>query len=71
MRGGKSLADRGVIPRMLSGIYRKGRKIEKDSEGATSVQVSMSYYEIYNVCVLSVHMGSVGLSSLDVIGPSV
>ncbi|KAI9882254.1 MAG: hypothetical protein M1823_006000 [Watsoniomyces obsoletus] len=48
MRGGKSLADRGVIPRMLSGIYRRSRKMEKDSDGATSVQVSMSYYEIYN-----------------------
>lgn len=48
MRGGKSLADRGVIPRLLSNIYRRGRKIEKDSEGATSAKVSLSYYEIYN-----------------------
>ncbi|KAJ5814698.1 hypothetical protein N7474_006475 [Penicillium riverlandense] len=48
MRGGKSLADRGVIPRMLSGIYRRSRKIEKDSDGETKVQVSLSYYEIYN-----------------------
>ena len=48
MRGGKSLADRGVIPRLLSSIYRKSRKVEKDSEGATTVQVAMSYYEIYN-----------------------
>ncbi|PGH26609.1 hypothetical protein AJ80_01738 [Polytolypa hystricis UAMH7299] len=48
MRGGKSLADRGVIPRLLSGIYRRSRKIEKDSQGATNVQVVMSYYEIYN-----------------------
>ncbi|KAI9788205.1 MAG: hypothetical protein M1816_007057 [Peltula sp. TS41687] len=48
MRGGKSLADRGVIPRLLSGIYRRSRKVEKDSAGATVVQVSMSYYEIYN-----------------------
>lgn len=48
MRGGKSLADRGVIPRLLSGIYRRARKIEKDSKGAMSVEVSMSYYEIYN-----------------------
>lgn len=48
MRGGKSLADRGVIPRMLSSIYRRARKIEKDSEGATQVEVAMSYYEIYN-----------------------
>ncbi len=48
MRGGKTLAERGVIPRLLSCIYRKGRKIEKDTAGATRVEVSMSYYEIYN-----------------------
>lgn len=56
MRGGKSLADRGVIPRLLSGIYRRARKIEKDATAAaapsttpsTSVRVLMSYYEIYN-----------------------
>ena len=48
MRGGKSLAERGVIPRLLSGIYRRGRKIEKDSAGKTSVAITMSYYEIYN-----------------------
>ncbi len=49
MRGGKALADRGVIPRLLSGIYRRSRKIEKDSQGESTVEVSMSYYEIYNV----------------------
>ena len=48
MRGGKSLADRGVIPRLLSSVYRRGRKIEKDSEGVSSTKVSLSYYEIYN-----------------------
>ncbi|KAJ5637828.1 hypothetical protein N7490_007707 [Penicillium lividum] len=48
MRGGKSLADRGVIPRLLSGIYRKSRKLEKDSNGEITVQVALSYYEIYN-----------------------
>lgn len=48
MRGGKTLADRGVIPRLLSGIYRRSKKIEKDSEGQTQVQVALSYYEIYN-----------------------
>ncbi|KAJ5779757.1 hypothetical protein N7457_007477 [Penicillium paradoxum] len=48
MRGGKTLADRGVIPRLLSGIYRRSKKIEKDSEGETTVQVALSYYEIYN-----------------------
>jgi hypothetical protein len=48
MRGGKSLADRGVIPRLLSAIFRRSRKIEKDSGGDTQVEVAMSYYEIYN-----------------------
>jgi hypothetical protein len=48
MRGGKSLADRGVIPRLLSAVYRRARKMEKDSNEASQVQVSMSYYEIYN-----------------------
>lgn len=49
MKGGKSLAERGVIPRLLSGVYRRGRKLEKDSQGETTVEVSLSYYEIYNV----------------------
>jgi hypothetical protein len=49
MRGGMKLAERGVIPRLLSAIYRRARKREKDSAGATTVEVSMSYYEIYNV----------------------
>ena len=48
MRGGKTLADRGIIPRLLSAIYRRSRKIEKDSKGESHVQVLMSYYEIYN-----------------------
>ncbi|RKF76682.1 Kinesin-like protein KIF22 [Golovinomyces cichoracearum] len=48
MRGGMKLSDRGVIPRLLSAIYRRGRKVTKDSEGETTVNVSLSYYEIYN-----------------------
>ena len=48
MRGGKTLTDRGLIPRLLSSIYRRTRKIEKDTKGGSEVQVSMSYYEIYN-----------------------
>jgi len=47
MKGGKSLAERGVIPRLLSAIYRRGRKTEKDSAGAKKIEVTMSYYEIY------------------------
>lgn len=48
MRGGKSLAERGVIPRLLSSIYRRARKIEKDTADESKVEVVMSYYEIYN-----------------------
>ena len=48
MRGGKTLGERGVIPRLLSGIYRKSRKLDKDSGGQTKVEITLSYYEIYN-----------------------
>lgn len=48
MRGGRTLAERGIIPRLLSAIYRRGRKIEKDSEGQSTVEITLSYYEIYN-----------------------
>jgi DNA uptake protein ComE-like DNA-binding protein len=48
MRGGMKLSERGVIPRLLSGIYRRGRKVTKDSGGETTVSVTLSYYEIYN-----------------------
>lgn len=48
MRGGKSLVDRGMIPRMLSSIYRKSKALERSSSGSTTVSVCMSYYEIYN-----------------------
>lgn len=48
MRGGLRLADRGVIPRLLSNVFRRGKKIAKDSNGETTVEVALSYYEIYN-----------------------
>ncbi|KAM3513617.1 hypothetical protein MY11210_002723 [Beauveria gryllotalpidicola] len=48
MRGGLKLADRGVIPRLLSGVFRRGKKIAKDTDGETSVTMALSYYEIYN-----------------------
>ncbi|KAI1361841.1 P-loop containing nucleoside triphosphate hydrolase protein [Xylaria arbuscula] len=48
MRGGLKLADRGVIPRLLSGVFRRAKKIMKDSNGDTTVAVALSYYEIYN-----------------------
>lgn len=48
MRGGLKLSERGVIPRLLSAIYRRGRKVAKDSQDETQVSVTLSYYEIYN-----------------------
>ncbi|KAI1175251.1 P-loop containing nucleoside triphosphate hydrolase protein [Nemania sp. FL0916] len=48
MRGGLKLADRGVIPRLLSGVFRRAKKIAKDSKHETTVAVALSYYEIYN-----------------------
>ncbi|KAK4068396.1 uncharacterized protein Triagg1_7335 [Trichoderma aggressivum f. europaeum] len=48
MRGGMKLAERGVIPRLLSSIFRRGKKIMKDTDGETTVDVALSYYEIYN-----------------------
>ncbi|KAK0750602.1 P-loop containing nucleoside triphosphate hydrolase protein [Schizothecium vesticola] len=48
MRGGLKLAERGVIPRLLSNVFRRGKKIAKDSNGDTTVHVALSYYEIYN-----------------------
>lgn len=57
MRGVKLLAERGVIPRLLSSIYRRSRKIEKDTEGNTNIDVSMSYYEIYNDRVFDLFEG--------------
>ncbi|KAK7745714.1 hypothetical protein SLS62_009680 [Diatrype stigma] len=48
MRGGLKLADRGVIPRLLSGVFRRAKKLTKDTDGETDVAVTLSYYEIYN-----------------------
>lgn len=48
MRGGLKLAERGVIPRLLSNVFRRAKKITKDSNGETIVAVALSYYEIYN-----------------------
>ncbi|AEO67467.1 uncharacterized protein THITE_2144820 [Thermothielavioides terrestris NRRL 8126] len=48
MRGGLRLADRGVIPRLLSNVFRRGKKLMKDTNGRTTVDVALSYYEIYN-----------------------
>lgn len=42
------MTERGIIPRLLSGIYRRARKVVKDSDGESKVEISLSYYEIYN-----------------------
>lgn len=48
MRGGAPVAERGVIPRLLSAIYKRGKELEKKTEGQITVTVDMTYYEIYN-----------------------
>ncbi|KAK4223337.1 kinesin-like protein KIF22 [Podospora fimiseda] len=48
MRGGLRLAERGVIPRLLSNVFRRGKRIAKDTNGDSTVEVALSYYEIYN-----------------------
>ncbi|EFX05205.1 kinesin family protein [Grosmannia clavigera kw1407] len=48
MRGGLKLADRGVIPRLLSHVFRRAKKMNKDADGSAIVTVALSYYEIYN-----------------------
>lgn len=48
MRGQKPTADRGIIPRLLSAIYRRGMELERKTEGKTVMAVTMTYYEIYN-----------------------
>ncbi|KAH8890420.1 P-loop containing nucleoside triphosphate hydrolase protein, partial [Thozetella sp. PMI_491] len=45
---GKTHTMRGVIPRLLSNVFCQGKKIIMDSDGETNVDVSLSYYEIYN-----------------------
>ncbi len=47
MRGGKALADRGVIPRLLSAIFRRCKRTDKESGGTTRVDVALEYFEIY------------------------
>lgn len=46
------MADRGVIPRLLSNIFRRAKKTSRESKGSTTVDVHLSYYEIYNDKVL-------------------
>lgn len=48
MKGNKAATDRGMIPRILTAIYRRGKDMEKKTEGNTTMSAIMSYYEIYN-----------------------
>lgn len=48
MKGNKAAVDRGIIPRLLTAIYRRGKDLEKKSSGETKMTAVMSYYEIYN-----------------------
>jgi hypothetical protein len=48
MKGNKVPSERGIIPRLLTAIYRRGKEMEKKSEGEVSMTAIMSYYEIYN-----------------------
>lgn len=45
MRGGVPSAERGIIPRLLAAIYRRGAELERKN---TTMTATMSYYEIYN-----------------------
>ncbi|CAZ82679.1 unnamed protein product [Tuber melanosporum] len=48
MRGQKPASERGIIPRFLTAIYRRGKELERKTEGATTIRAIMTYYEIYN-----------------------
>jgi len=37
-----------ITESLRSGIYRRTRKTDKDSVGKTTVEIALSYYEIYN-----------------------
>lgn len=49
MRGQKAATERGIIPRLLTAIYRRGKELEKKTDGGTTIRAIMTYYEIYNV----------------------
>ncbi|KAH8151594.1 uncharacterized protein LAJ45_04216 [Morchella importuna] len=56
MRGQKSATERGIIPRLLNAIYRRGKELERKSEGEITMTATMSYYEIYNDKVFDLFM---------------
>lgn len=47
MRGQKAATDRGIIPRLLTAIYRRGKELERQSKEIT-MAATMSYFEVYN-----------------------
>ncbi|KAL0634594.1 hypothetical protein Q9L58_006481 [Maublancomyces gigas] len=48
MRGEGASTERGIIPRLLAAIYRRGTELERKTVGKTTMIATMSYYEIYN-----------------------
>ncbi|PWW74927.1 kinesin-domain-containing protein [Tuber magnatum] len=48
MRGQKAASERGIIPRFLTAVYRRGKELERKTGGATTTRAIMTYYEIYN-----------------------
>lgn len=56
MRGQKAASERGIIPRLLTAIYRRGKELERKSDGNTIMTATMSYYEIYNDKVFDLFM---------------
>lgn len=48
MKGNKAASERGIIPRLLTAIYRRSKDLEKKSSGEVTLASIMSYYEIYN-----------------------
>ena len=46
MRGGKTLAERGIVPRLLSKVFRRTKKMM--TQPTVDIKIMLSYYEIYN-----------------------
>ncbi|KAL5611992.1 hypothetical protein BROUX41_000445 [Berkeleyomyces rouxiae] len=47
IRGGLKLEDRGLTPRLMSNIFRRAKKVAKDSGDQIFVKITLSYIEIY------------------------
>ncbi|KKA28871.1 hypothetical protein TD95_000258 [Thielaviopsis punctulata] len=47
MRGGLKLDERGLVPRLISSIFRRSKKAAIDASEDASVRIMLSYLEIY------------------------